>query len=394
MVGASFAIALQHKLQNQPVSILVIESRTIDADKIESPSFDARSTALSRGSAKLLDNAGLWGDLHSRVTPIRHIHVSDQGHLGSTHLDTSEQQVDALGYVVENRHLGELLGNRLLGYDSIDCLANAQVNFIKPATNAARLSVTLSSGESCELQSSLVVLAEGGRSPLKDKLGIDITWKDYGQSAIVSNIAFEKCHNNVAFERFTSHGPLAILPLPDLDGEHRGALVWSVDRAQVESVINLPEQDALALLQRQFGFRLGRLTRIGERSCYPLRLGVAREQIRPGLVLLGNVAHTLHPVAGQGFNLALRDADSLVQILASARQNRQSLGEMQVLQQFWDSQDSDQGRTIFFSHYMTRLFSSDQIHKVWTRKVGLAALDLVPPLRRQFAKIAMGLADK
>ena len=394
MVGASFALTLQQKAAHQPVTVLVIESQAVDAGKIESPSFDARSTALSLGSTRLLEKAGLWNVLQNQVTPIRHIHVSDQGRFGSTHLDTSEQRADALGYVVENRHLGKVFGDRLLNAENIDCMGNTRVEAIKSLANAMQLTLSLAEHEKIEIKTSLVVLAEGGRSPLKDSLGIDVTWRDYGQHAIVSNIGFEKPHNNIAYERFTSHGPLAVLPLPDLQGSHRGAMVWCVDKANAESVSGMPDHEALALLQERFGYRLGHLTRLGERGCYPLQLGVAREQIRPGLVLLGNVAHTLHPVAGQGFNLALRDADSLARILTRARHDQKPLGDMQVLQQFLQCQEADQTRTIFFSDYLTRLFSSDQPHKVWARKAGLAALDLVPPLRRRFAKMAMGLADR
>ena len=158
--------------------------------------------------------------------------------------------------------------------------------------------------------------------------------------------------------------------------------------------MSLSDQEILPLLQDRFGFRLGRITRIGKRSCFPLSLAVAREQIRPGLVLLGNVAHTLHPVAGQGFNLALRDADSLADILSAAHIHSEAIGSMATLQQFLHRQSHDQSRTINFSHYMTRLFSNDHSALVWARKFGLASIDILPVVKRSFAKAAMGIADR
>ncbi len=395
MVGASFALALQSKLANKPVSLLIVEAMQPEGSSSNtSPSFDDRSTALSFGSSKILQASDIWSKLADKVTPIEKIHVSDRGHFGTARLDSVEQKVDALGYVVENRCLGQVLNQSLLELKEIDFLCPANIELIEPVTTGMKLRIVASGEQKLSIDASLVVLADGGRSPICQQLGIKIDKEQYQQQAIISNIAFEKPHQNVAYERFTETGPLAILPLTELAGENRGALVWTINEDDAESLMNLPEQEILPLLQERFGYRLGRITRIGKRSCFPLSLAVAREQIRPGLVLLGNVAHTLHPVAGQGFNLALRDTDSLAEVLAMAHSKKESVGSMTVLQRFLQQQSHDQDRTIGFSHYMIRLFSNDSSALVWARKFGLASIDILPLVKHSFAKAAMGIADR
>ncbi len=245
-----------------------------------------------------------------------------------------------------------------------------------------------------EVSASLVVLADGGRSPLTQQLGIESALTHYGQSAIIANIAFAQPHAHVAYERFTDTGPLAVLPLATQEQQPRGALVWTVGSDEAAAHMALTDAAFLETLQRRFGHRLGQLTRVGTRSVYPLTLSVAREQIRPGLVLLGNVAHTLHPVAGQGLNLALRDAAALAAILAQAAEEKEALGSMAVLQRYEQQQQQDQSATILFSHAMTQLFSSTHPVLVWARKFGLLSIDLLPPLKRTLARQAMGLGAR
>lgn len=216
----------------------------------------------------------------------------------------------------------------------------------------------------------------------------------YEQTALIANIAFSDPHGHVAYERFTDSGPLAVLPLASFEGENRGALVWTVPSAEASQVLALPDAAFLHALQERFGQRLGQFTRVGTRALYPLSLSVAKEQVRPGLVLLGNVAHSLHPVAGQGLNLALRDAEALSLSLSQARRDGLPLGAMSVLQCYQERQGRDQALTIYFSHNMTRLFSSQHPALVWARKCGLFSIDLVPPLKRGFARQAMGLGGR
>jgi len=393
MVGASFALDLCKRLRRD-VSILVVEAARSDPNQSESPSFDDRSTALSFGSSFILQNIGLWESMEDSVTPIRRIHVSDRGHFGSALLDADSEGVAALGYVVENRCFGQELNKALHGSASMDFLAPAKVETIKPLATGMQLQLAADGGESFVLQAGVVVLADGGRSPICGQLGIVTDKEQYEQQAMIANVAFEKPHDNVAFERFTDNGPLAILPLRSLNGENRGALVWTLPEAEVEAYKAMTDVQLVENLQQRFGYRLGSITRLGQRFCYPLSLQVAREQVRPGLVLLGNVAHTLHPVAGQGFNLALRDADVLAAVFAEALNAGGEPGNMQVLQKFVDLQRLDQSRTIGFSHYLTRLFSTNRGSLVWARKFGLASIDMLPLVKHEFAHSAMGLADR
>ena len=393
MVGASFALDLCSRLQRD-VSILIVEAAHSDPGHSGSPGFDDRSTALSYGSRRVLENIGLWDAVEQALTPIHRIHVSDRGHFGSALLDSGTEGVPALGYVVENRVFGQALNKALHESQDIELLAPAEVKTIEPLASGMRLALTDNKEQAFSLQAGVVVLADGGRSPICSQLGIVSDRKQYDQQAMIANVAFEKPHDNIAFERFTENGPLAILPLSPLHGENRGALVWTLPEAEIAGYMGLDDDRLVNRLQLSFGYRLGRIIRLGQRFCYPLSLQVAREQVRPGLVLLGNVAHTLHPVAGQGFNLALRDADVLAAVFAQALHAGQAPGSMSVLQQFTAQQRQDQSRTIGFSHYLTHLFSTDRSSLVWARKFGLASIDILPLVKHEFAHAAMGLADR
>lgn len=388
MVGASFSNLLAQTLGNDCYSILAVEAVLPQAG--EQPSFDARSTALSFGSRKIFTRMQAWEELADVVTAIREIQVSDQGHFGAVKMSHEEHGQEALGYVIENRQLGKVLNPMLQESPAIDYLAPASIVDIEPLAEGMDLTID-NSGQQQKLTAGLVVLADGGRSPICSKLGIEQQRKDYGQKALIANIAFSKPHGNIAFERFTDSGPLAVLPLPDYDGQHRGALVWTLAAAEADEMLAASDVQLLASLGERFGRRLGELTDIGQRAAYPLSLSVAREAIRPNLVLLGNVAHTLHPVAGQGLNLALRACDNLVQTLAEARHQSLAPGSMAVLQRYQAERESDQRAAITLTDQMIGWFSSSRPERVLARKAGLLAIDLVPGLRRGFARQAMGL---
>ena len=389
LVGASFALALE-SVAGSPT--LVVEAGH-GGSSGSSPGFDARSTALSFGSSLILARLGLWAELAGSAEPIREIHVSDRGHFGTVRIDCASQQVEALGYVVENHVLGKVLHQALADSSASGLLNAARVMEVRPMPDGMALVLDVA-GEHRQIKAGVVVVADGGRSTICSQLGIRLRTEDYQQQAIICNIAFAAPHRNVAYERFTDSGPMAILPLARCHGENRGALVWTVHSQQAQSLLALPEAELLHLLQQRFGHRLGRILRLGQRFCYPLSLTLATEQVRPGLVLLGNAAHTLHPVAGQGFNLALRDADTLAATIGGALLAQEDPAAMSVLQAFVARQEQDQLRTIGFSHYLTRLFSSDRRPLVWARKFGLASIDLIPVAKREFARQAMGLADR
>lgn len=397
LVGAGFALLLQalKRPAADPLRVLVVEAAghaAIGQSGVLEPAadFDVRTTALSHGSRLIYEQMGLWSTLREWATPIEHIHVSDKGRFGAVDMDAAEAGVDALGYVVENQHLGKLLLHALQQSDEIELLCPASIDTAAPLPDGMRLGLS-ANGESFSVDASLLVLADGGKSPVCSQLGIAMDRTVYGQQALIANIAFRKPHRGVAYERFTDQGPMAVLPLADLDGEHRGALIWTQPDEAAAALQSADEADFLQALQSRFGYRLGEIYKTGQRHCFPLALTVAREQVRPGLVLLGNVAHTLHPVAGQGLNLALRDARALAQRLHTAHADGEAPGQLSVLQDYVHCRQRDQALTIAFSHHVTGLFTARNPLQVWTRKFGLFSIDLIPPARQLFTRQAMGM---
>ncbi len=387
LTGASFALAAASA--QQPVC--VVEAFAPGAPGgATAGGFDARSTAVSWGSREIFEALGVWEALGDAQSPIKHIEVSDQGHLGGVRFDHREHGIEALGYVIENHVLAGVLLERVAASAHIELLAPADVVEARPSPNGMDLTIRQNESDS-ELTAALVVLADGGRSPVARQLGIGRQVKDYGQFALAGNIALAQSHRDTAFERFTRSGPLAVLPLPGVDGVARASLVWTLPEESARECSELPEADLLPRLQKEFGPGMGRVTGIGRRSCFPLRLIRPSEQARPGLVLLGNAAHTLHPVAGQGFNLALRDCVALAEVLGEAAGKGQSPGDMAVLQRYLDRQAFDQDKTVQFTDLLVGLFSGNSAARVSLRRLGLLALDLLPPLRTRFAKNAAGM---
>jgi 2-octaprenyl-6-methoxyphenol hydroxylase len=394
MVGASLACALLPVADRLAINIAVVESYPLPEEKNLSyqPSYDARATALAYGSRSIYEQMGIWDILKTHISAIKNIHVSDKGHFGVTRLNAEKEGVPALGYVVENHWLGRVLLDHLRQADT------ARLDFICPAEvtdvqyGSEQMGVTLSSnGEIKNVTCELVVMADGGRSSLREKMGISYTETTYDQHAIIANVSPDKPHQNVAYERFTDRGPMALLPLEDEGGFHRAGLVWTVPDDSVDEVLGLDDQAFTALLHDRFGYRAGNFIKIGERHSYPLKLTLADEQVRRGLVVLGNAAHSLHPIAGQGYNLALRGVVGLADKLIQARKDGGNLGDLDLLQSFYNQQRSDQERTIGFSDRAMKLFSNNNPLLSLGRNFGLQLLDVCPPAKTAFARSAMGL---
>ena len=389
LVGASFALNLAQQTNDSGYRILVVEA--VDSkNSDQQPSFDSRSVALSFGSRSIFETMKLWSAITPLAEPIVEIQISDRGHFGRTALSSAEQGVEALGYVIENRELGNVLREAMQASSGVSLLAPAKINQIKPCQSGMELTVAREE-QLIKLSARLVVLADGGRSSICTSLGIDQTKTDYGQHAVITNVSFEKPHLGVAFERFTESGPLAVLPLSDFQESNRGSLVWTVSEPSREELLSCGEEIFRSRLAQYFGERLGRILQIGQRVAYPLSLTLAKEQVRPGLALLGNVAHTLHPVAGQGLNLALRDSAALIRQLVSAKEQGVSPGEMKILQAYLELQNQDQFESVLFTDQTVKLFSNDQWGQRAIRKLGLLGLELVPPVRSRFTQSAMGL---
>lgn len=377
LVGASLALALQPLARERGWKITLVEP--FAPGNGYQPSYDARSSALSYGTRLIYEHLGVWEAIARHAEPIRNIHVSDRGRFGATALGAAEAGVPALGYVVENAWLGQCLW-AALDPERVSWRCPAEVTALRAEPNGYRLTLA----DETQLTCSLAVLADGGRSGLRDQLGVEVKVREYDQTALIANVSFNEPHNGQAFERFTDDGPLALLPLPD----NRCALVWTRKPADAKRLQALADAAFLAQLQQSFGYRLGTLTQVGARSLYPLALAEAREQVRRNLVVLGNAAHSLHPIAGQGFNLSLRDVQALAQALAGSDAPP---GELAALQGYLAAQQRDQQWTIGFSDQVTRLFSQPGRWVAHGRNLGLLGLDLLPPARQWFARQAMGM---
>ncbi len=388
MVGATLACALTHQT-NSPGKILLVEASQIHSGKAAQPGFDSRSTVLSASSVDYLRALGLWQPMESAASPIHHIQVSDQGHFGGVHMQGSDARVEALGQVVENAVLGQVLNQALLHSAAIELCCPVQVSAVTAQQGGMQVSLQ-SDDKVLNVTAALVVLAEGGRSGLIQQLGIHINAESYGQSAVIANVALSQPHQHIAYERFTGKGPLALLPLTAHAGIQRMALIWTHPQEEIASIMALPDADFIARLQADCGQRAGHILQVGKRAVFPLSLQVAEEQFRPRLALLGNVAHTLHPVAGQGFNLALRDAMALAANVRQSLQQQLDPGSFNRLQAWWDVVQKDQLRTITFSDVMTKLFSNNNMAMAALRKLGMIGIELLPPLKQHLARQAMG----
>ena len=372
LVGASLALALQAGARARGWKIVLIEP--FAPGNAYQPSYDARSSALSYGARLIYEHLGLWQAIAERGEPIKDIHVSDRGRFSTARLSASEEGVPALGYVVENAWLGQCL------WKSLD---PAEVIHMQPLEDGYRLTLN----DETTLDCDLAVLADGGRSGLREKLGIHVRQQPYNQSALIANITPSQPHAGMAFERFTEEGPMALLPLPD----NRCALVWTRLGMDAQRLAALDERSFLSELQGVFGYRLGTLKQVGARHLYPLTLIEAQEQVRPHLAVLGNAAHSLHPIAGQGFNLSLRDARALADALLGSDKQP---GDFATLLSYQQAQQLDQQLTIGFSDKVTRVFGSEQPLVSFGRNLGLLGLDLLPPAKRWFARQAMGLGTR
>ena len=395
MVGASLAAALMTVAQELALTIALVEIAPLPETRLTGyqPSYDARATALAYGSRKIYEKMGVWDTLATQLSAIKDIHVSDKGHFGATRLNAAQERVAALGYVVENHWLGRVLLNHLEQHADKACLdfiCPAEVLNIKPQTEKMHLTL-LAAGNSREITADLVVMADGGRSALREQMGIGYQHIAYEQHAVVANISPDRPHKNIAYERFTDTGPLALLPLQDQAGLHRCGLVWTVPDADLDEVMALSDEAFLQRVQERFGYRAGRFIKVGERFSYPLKLVLADEQVRRGLVVLGNAAHALHPIAGQGYNLALRGVVDLAQHIIDARKQGLPLGDLAHLQAYHQGRIADQQRTIGLSDKTMKLFSNRNPLLALGRDLGLQLLDICPPAKTVFARGAMGL---
>jgi len=382
MVGLSLAAALA----DLPLDVVVIEPVAPEAD--QQPSFDSRTTALSGGSRRVLEGIGVWAAVAGQATPIRRIHVSERGAFGAARLTAAEQGVASLGYTIENRLLGLALRERAAGIPRLK-LCHARVREVQAGAESVRLGTDAGKPWSARL----VVAADGSQSAVRTALGIDASVSDYGQHAIIAHVDTGRFHEYTAYERFTPTGPIAVLPI----AEGRSAVVWTLAPEAAKRALALDDAAFIAELQEAFGLRLGRFTRIGRRQCYPLSLTRSEKLTAPRAVILGNAAQGLHPVAGQGFNLGLRDVAALAELLADEIAGHgpgADPGAPRVLERYAEWRRPDREAVIRFTDSLVRGFGMPLASMKGLRSAGLLIFDLMRPVKHEFARRTMGLAGR
>jgi 2-octaprenyl-6-methoxyphenol hydroxylase len=357
----------------------------VPARSEDQPSYDERVIALSWGSRRIFEGIGLWRAMESGAEAIRRIHISDRGRFGFARLDHREEGVDALGYVAPARLLGGAIQNGLAGVDLL-CPGRLLGFRIRPDRVDLEVSV---SGESKLIGARLLVAADGGESGVRRRLGLAAREHSYGHDALITTVTPERPMEGLAFERFTDTGPLAMLPMT----QGRCSVVWTARNNESSALLALSEQAFLARLQRRFGYRLGRLARPGRRVAYPLNLLLTREPVRQCLVLIGNAAHTLHPVAGQGFNLGLRDVAALAQVLADAARTAGDPGAPSTLEAYRRLRGRDQTSVAAATDILARTFVNPLLPVRWARDIGMLGLDFTPGLRHLVARRFMGMGN-
>lgn len=378
LAGNCLALALQET----GLRIAVIEA--IDREqRFSSPAGD-RALALASGSVRILEQVQVWQAASEYATRIKQIHISDQGHFGKTRLSAERENVAALGYVIEARHLEEVVADRV-DQSGVVQICPARLNGLMADEQQIHVSLK-QDNKSLNLTSKLLVGADGGNSSVRKLLEIPQEVTEYGQTALVTSIATAKHHNETAFERFTASGPLALLP----QGENC-SVVWTRLTAQAENLIQCNEQEFIAQLQDCFGYKLGEFSLVAPRRAFPLKLIRAERMLAERVVLIGNAVHQLHPVAGQGLNLGLRDVIQLADILRQQLQQDKDIGSEDLLSAFAKQRQNDHDKLINFTDGVVRIFSNDWLPVTLARNAGLTLLDHIPGAKSILARHAMGL---
>ena len=372
MVGASLALALG----GTRLKVLLIEA--VAAGSAQQPSFDERTTALGNGARQILSTLGVWDAIAPAAAPIREIHVSDAGHFGFARLNAAEHELAAFGYTVNNRQLGTILWRALERCPQVQLQSPARVTAV--TLGPARAELRIDDGNL--VQARLVVAADGAHSMVKQAAGIASSERDYHQVALVANIRTDRSARAIAYERFTASGPLALLPLAD--GSY--TVVWTLQPERAPSALDCDDAEFCRLLQQSFGWRAGRILAVGKRASYPLSLVSAQQLAGQRVVLVGNAAQALHPVAAQGFNLGLRDAATLAEMIATASDP----GADELLAQYAQRRSADRRGMIGFTDQLVKLFDSRRGAAIALRNLGLMMFDLNEPAKQALSRLSWG----
>ncbi len=376
LVGSSMAIALDRS----GLRVALVEAAAPKVD--QQPSYDERNLALARASVNALAALGVWDKVVTKATPIRRLHVSRRGEFGAARFDAAAHGLDAFGATLPARELGNGLLARLDTCAELLRLAPASLKALTFDGDAAVATLATASGER-RLHARLVVGADGTQSFVRRAAGIQTDNVDYAQTAFVATVTPQRAIDGCAYERFTATGPVAVLPL----GERRAGVVLTVPTADAERVAALDDAGFIALLHERFGYRLGKLSRPGKRAWYPLARVMAQRIVAPRTVVVGNAAQTLHPIAAQGFNLGLRDALTLAEMLIEQRGDP---GDAAMLALYAERRREDREGTAAMSDGLARWTADESLPLKLARSFGLVALDRIAPLQDALVRRGMG----
>ncbi|RUO75697.1 2-octaprenyl-6-methoxyphenyl hydroxylase [Pseudidiomarina taiwanensis] len=377
LVGALTALLLARVRPDWTVTVL--EPRE------QGPAQDKRTIALAAGTVAILNKLGVWSALAEQACRIRHIHVSDRGYLGMTRLHAQQQGVEALGEVIAAAALNQELYQACIAQPNIDWRGGYRCLEVERGQDFNVLHCDTPSGATT-LSCRLVLAADGQRSQLREQLGIRVQQTDYQQHGIIAILDLADDLDGWAYERFTETGPIALLPMPN----RQASLVWTLTPEQAAEVEALSDDSFVRAAQGAFGYRAGRFTGVRLRVHYPLQLQLAEQHTAQRAALIGNASHTLHPIAGQGFNLGVRDALAIAAVLAEA----DDPGSYRVLSDYWQAREADYQRTIGLTDLLVRGFSNHYWPLNLLRNIGLSTLEAVTPLRDAFAEQTMGLGAR
>ncbi|EGS6499188.1 2-octaprenyl-6-methoxyphenyl hydroxylase [Vibrio parahaemolyticus] len=380
MAGATLALAIEH-LSQGALRVAVVEPFKAQSD--QHPGFDSRSIALSYGTVNLLRHLELWSAIEPFSTPIEHIHVSDRSHAGMTDITKHDVGVEALGYVVELADVGRVYQELLTHSTAIDLYCPDSAKHI--TRTQENVTIELASGEL--LNAKLLVAADGAVSQCCQQIGLELSEHDFDQVAVIANIVTQEPHQGRAFERFTENGPVALLPMSD----NRISLVWCLRPDEAQIVMELSESEFLERLQQDFGWRLGAMQKVGLRASYPLLLRHRKQNISHRFAIVGNAAQTLHPIAGQGFNLGIRDVVTLAEELVKQGED---VGRYQGLIRFSQRREADRNETIWLTSSLVHVFSNDLLAMRIGRNTALAAMDNLSIFKQPLLRHTLGLVKR
>lgn len=392
LAGNCLALALK----DSGLRIAVIEANT--REQLQNSPAGDRTLALSAGTIKILQALDSWKDIKDFATPITDIHISDRGHFGKVRLSAKKERVDALGYVINARHLEGQLAT-LVDRFSIEQIAVEQPRIVQicPARIVGLMSGLESvnigfkqNNKAIHLSASLVVGADGGQSSVRRLLEIPQQVTEYGQTALITTVKSSLPHNNTAFERFTKSGPLAVLPV----NNQECSVIWTRNHEDAKALMSVNEEEFLAQLQQCFGYSLGEISLTAPRRAFPLSLIRTETMVSGRAVIIGNAAHQLHPVAGQGFNLGIRDVAQLAEMLLGQQQENADLGDSGFLKNYVQIRQKDHDHTIAFTDYLVKIFSTDWLPLATARSISLSVMDHIPVAKSILAKHAMGLSGR